>query len=79
MALAKPGELLVSGTVKDLVAGSPIRFRGRRECELNGVPGRWSLHRVMDDERGDAAAARSAARRKGRTRHYASLAAARLI
>jgi class 3 adenylate cyclase len=43
---AKPGEVLVSGTVKDLVVGSGIRFEDRGECELKGVPGRWRLFAV---------------------------------
>jgi len=40
-ALAQPGEVLVSSTVKDLVAGSGIEFEDRGERELKGVPGRW--------------------------------------
>ncbi len=38
-ALAGPGEVLVSGTVKDLVAGSGLRFRERGSAQLKGVPG----------------------------------------
>jgi class 3 adenylate cyclase len=45
-ALAAPGEVLVSSTVKDLVAGSGIDFVQRGEHELRGVPGRWSLYAV---------------------------------
>jgi class 3 adenylate cyclase len=45
-ANAAPGEVLVSGTVKDLVAGSGIRFEDRGECELRGVPGQWRLWAV---------------------------------
>ena len=45
-ALADPGEVLVSRTVKDLVAGSGIEFRGRGEHELKGVPGSWELFAV---------------------------------
>ena len=40
---AGPGEVLVSSTVKDLVAGSGIAFDDRGEHELKGVPGRWRL------------------------------------
>ena len=40
-ALAAPGEVLVSGTVKDLVVGSGIEFDDRGEHELKGVPGTW--------------------------------------
>ena len=42
-ALAGPGEVLVSGTVKDLVAGSNIDFEARGERQLKGVPGEWSV------------------------------------
>ncbi|HLX87573.1 MAG TPA: adenylate/guanylate cyclase domain-containing protein [Acidimicrobiales bacterium] len=42
-AHARPGEVLVSRTVKDLVAGSEIRFVDHGEHELKGVPGRWNL------------------------------------
>jgi class 3 adenylate cyclase len=45
-ALAGPGEVLVSGTVKDLVAGSGIEFSVRQEQELKGVPGTWTLFSV---------------------------------
>jgi class 3 adenylate cyclase len=45
-ALAGPGEVLVSGTVKDLVVGSGIRFTERGEDELKGVPGTWKLFAV---------------------------------
>jgi class 3 adenylate cyclase len=37
-AVAEPGEVLVSRTVRDLVAGSGIRFEDRGERELKGVP-----------------------------------------
>lgn len=43
MALAEPGRVLVSGTVKDLVVGSPIRFDDRGVHALRGVPGEWRL------------------------------------
>jgi class 3 adenylate cyclase len=42
-ALAAPGEVLVSGMVKDLVMGSGIDFSERGEHELKGVPGLWTL------------------------------------
>lgn len=45
-AQAQPGETLVSRTVTDLVAGSNIRFSGRGEHQLKGVPGIWSLFAV---------------------------------
>ena len=43
-ALAQPGEVLVSGTVRDLVAGSGIEFDDRGEHSLKGVPGEWLLY-----------------------------------
>jgi pimeloyl-ACP methyl ester carboxylesterase len=45
-AAAAAGEVLVSQTVKDLVAGSGIEFEERGEHELKGVPGRWRLYAV---------------------------------
>ena len=45
-ALAGPSEVLVSSTVKDLVAGSGLSFRDRGEHELKGVPGSWRLYAV---------------------------------
>lgn len=42
-AAAAPGEVLVSRTVTDLVAGSGLSFAPRGEHELKGVPGRWAL------------------------------------
>jgi class 3 adenylate cyclase len=45
-ALAGPGEILVSGTVKDLVIGSEIEFIDRGERELKGVPGIWRLFAI---------------------------------
>jgi class 3 adenylate cyclase len=40
---AQPGEVLVSSTVKDLVAGSGLRFRERGSATLKGVPEEWLL------------------------------------
>lgn len=45
-AQASPGEVLVSQTVKDLVAGSGIKFDERGTRELKGVPGEWRLYAV---------------------------------
>jgi class 3 adenylate cyclase len=45
-ALGEPNEILVSGTVKDLVLGSEIDFIDRGEQELKGVPGTWKLFSV---------------------------------
>ena len=44
--LARPGEILVSRTVRDLVAGSGLRFAERGEHELKGIPDRWQLYAV---------------------------------
>jgi class 3 adenylate cyclase len=46
-ALAGPGEVLVSSTVKDLVAGSGLRFEDRGEHALKGVPGAWHLFAAL--------------------------------
>jgi class 3 adenylate cyclase len=45
-ALAQPGEVLVSGTVKDLVAGSGIELVDRGVHALKGVPGEWRVYAV---------------------------------
>jgi len=47
-AKAGPNEVLVSQTVKDLVAGSGLTFEDAGEHELKGVPDRWRLYRVVD-------------------------------
>jgi pimeloyl-ACP methyl ester carboxylesterase/class 3 adenylate cyclase len=47
-ALAGASEVLVSQTVKDLVAGSGLVFEDRGEHELKGVPDRWHLYRVAE-------------------------------
>jgi pimeloyl-ACP methyl ester carboxylesterase len=44
---AGPGDVLVSSTVKDLVAGSGIRFEERGVTELKGVPGSWAMFAVQ--------------------------------
>jgi class 3 adenylate cyclase len=45
--LAKPSEVLVSNTVKDLVAGSGLSFEERGAYTLKGVPGEWRLYALM--------------------------------
>jgi class 3 adenylate cyclase len=45
-AIAEPNEVLVSSTVKDLVAGSGIEFEDRGTHELKGLPGEWRLYAV---------------------------------
>ena len=46
-ALAAPSQVLVSQTVKDLVAGSGLAFEDAGDHELKGVPDRWRLYRVV--------------------------------
>jgi class 3 adenylate cyclase/pimeloyl-ACP methyl ester carboxylesterase len=48
MGAAQPGEVLVSGTVADLVIGSGIVFRDRALAELKGVPGTWRMLEVTE-------------------------------
>ncbi|MDP1837266.1 MAG: adenylate/guanylate cyclase domain-containing protein [Reyranella sp.] len=45
-AKARPGEVLVSSAVKDLMAPSEVRFKDRGSHQLKGVPKRWRLYRV---------------------------------
>jgi class 3 adenylate cyclase len=45
-SLAQPEDVLVSSTVKDLVAGSEIGFEDRGSHELKGIPGKWRLYAV---------------------------------
>jgi class 3 adenylate cyclase len=47
-AAAGAGEVLVSQTVKDLVAGSGLAFDDRGVATLKGVPGEWRLFAVVD-------------------------------
>jgi len=49
-SFAQPGEVLVSSTVKDLVAGSGISFEDRGTHQLKGIPGEWRVYAVT---RGD--------------------------
>jgi pimeloyl-ACP methyl ester carboxylesterase len=51
-ALARADEVLVSSTVKDLVAGSGITFSERGPHELKGIPGEWRLFAVEGDRPG---------------------------
>jgi class 3 adenylate cyclase len=45
-AIAGPAEVLATRTVRDLAAGSGIRFVGRGTHALKGVPGTWTLYAV---------------------------------
>jgi len=47
-ALGGPGEVLVSSTVKDLVAGSRLTFEDAGWHELKGVPDRWHVYRAAN-------------------------------
>jgi class 3 adenylate cyclase/pimeloyl-ACP methyl ester carboxylesterase len=49
-ANAGPSEVLVSQTVRDLVAGSGLSFQDAGEHELKGVPDRWHLYRVVSEQ-----------------------------
>jgi class 3 adenylate cyclase len=51
--LAEPSQVLVSGTVRDLVVGSNIAFRFRGVQSLQGVPGEWRLFTVDGSPRAD--------------------------
>ena len=46
---AGPGEVLVSSTVRDLVAGSGLEFADRGSASLKGVPGEWRLYAVSGE------------------------------
>jgi class 3 adenylate cyclase len=47
-ALAAPGEVLVSSTVRDLVVGSGLTFVERGMQDLKGVPGQWAVYALAD-------------------------------
>jgi class 3 adenylate cyclase len=51
-SLAQPEEVLVSSTVKDLVAGSGIEFESRGQHHLKGLPDGWRLYAVVPDTAG---------------------------
>jgi class 3 adenylate cyclase len=46
MEKAEPGEVFVSSTVKDLVAGSGLKFNDRGKHNLKGIPGEWRIFHV---------------------------------
>jgi class 3 adenylate cyclase len=54
VALAEPGEVLVSSTVRELVLGSGLEFADRGSHTLKGVPDEWHLFAVTGDGRTDA-------------------------
>ena len=47
-AAVSPAEIYVSGTVRDLVIGSPIEFDDRGTHQLKGIPGDWEVLAVSD-------------------------------
>ena len=49
MATARPGEVITSATVKDLVVGSGLEFEDRGAHVLRGVPGEWTLYAITGD------------------------------
>ncbi|MGH7564309.1 MAG: adenylate/guanylate cyclase domain-containing protein, partial [Gemmatimonadota bacterium] len=53
-AAAEPGEILVSGTVRELVVGTGFQFEDRGERELKGVPGTWRLYALSAQPSGPA-------------------------
>jgi class 3 adenylate cyclase len=52
MAKAGDGEVWVSSTARDLVAGSGIGFEARGQHVLKGVPGEWALFRALVPQEG---------------------------
>ena len=55
MEFAQPGEVLVSGTVKDLVVGSGLEFADRGVRVFSGIPGSWSLYSAGPEQPAAAA------------------------
>jgi class 3 adenylate cyclase len=72
---ARPGGMLVSSAVRDLVVGSGIQFRNRGTHDLKGVPGQWTLLAV---EPGDRARSQTPAPRAATDRLAPILQTARL-
>src|SRR4029453_3723719 len=66
---ARAGEVLVSSTVKDLVAGSGIQFEDRGAQTLKGVQGKWRLFAVVQD--GESVAIKQAYKPKSSRRNKA--------
>jgi class 3 adenylate cyclase len=50
MAAAGEGEILVSRTVRDLIAGSEIELEERGAHQLKGVAGDWLLYALVDEQ-----------------------------
>jgi pimeloyl-ACP methyl ester carboxylesterase/DNA-binding CsgD family transcriptional regulator len=73
MDAARPGEVLVSGTVKDLVVGSGLEFAERGVREFAGVPGQWSVYAAGSDTPATVAVPRPAVALSRREREVAQL------
>ena len=65
VGLARPGEVLVTATVRDVVAGSGIRFEDRGARALRGIPGLWRLYAVTHGEQTALHSVAPDARRNG--------------
>jgi len=80
LSTAGPGDIVVTGMVHDLVAGSDIRFADRGLTELRGVPGEWRLYAVEQTVQGPvpppAEPIEPAGIRQSRTRLVIGIAAA---
>ena len=48
LSTAAPGEILVSGTVRDLLLGSTVKFEDRGRHQLKGIEGDWQLFALAD-------------------------------
>jgi class 3 adenylate cyclase len=48
LEVAAPGEVLISGTVRELLLGSGLRFEDRGRYELKGIAGEWQLLALTD-------------------------------
>jgi class 3 adenylate cyclase len=72
MSLAGPGEVLVTATVRDLVAGAQLQFEGWGMHTLKGVPGEWRLYALVSTDRPEAwPSARRRDRLRATRRHRA--------
>jgi class 3 adenylate cyclase len=52
-ALAGPGEIIVSRTVRDILLGSRFYFDERDTCDFKGIPGRWTVYAVTEPQEPD--------------------------
>jgi YVTN family beta-propeller protein len=64
MALAGPGEVLVSATVRDLASGSGLTFEDRGSHKLKGVPGEWHAYLARSAPGTEAASTPTSARER---------------